>query len=164
MPCRPYLNRKNDPTLGCAHWRSGFSWRAAVLGAGFSAGGQAFLGTLVAVVSQRVWMAKGASREQAASLLASSFFSTVGLLSMLATVCAAALGNYISAHYGRGRPVVQASAAGALGLLFPLVMLASPEAQTGPIWFFGWSFGIPMASAIFGGYLYGLRKPSRHGT
>lgn len=21
MPCRPYLNRKNDPTLGCAHWR-----------------------------------------------------------------------------------------------------------------------------------------------
>lgn len=103
-----------------------------MLGAGFSAGGQAFLGTLVAVVSQRVWMAKGASREQAASLLASSFFSTAGLLSMLATVCAAALGGYISAHYGRGRPLDQASAAGALGLLFPLVMLASPEAQTGP--------------------------------
>lgn len=87
---------------------------------------QAFLGTLVAVVSQRMWMAKGASREQAASLLASSFFSTVGLLSMLATVCASALGGYISAHYGRGRPLVQASAAGALGLLFPLVMLAGP--------------------------------------
>ena len=134
-----------------------FGWGAALLGGAVAIAGAAFLGTLAANVRLRMSLAEGQSTEQAYAALAASSGPMDVLLSLATLALPCAAGGYLSAKRGRGHALVQAGVAGAVALLFVVVVYLNPSSQPGPQWFIGLSLVTPVFSSVLGGWLY-VRK------
>lgn len=143
--------KKSNPTTNP---RRGFGWGAALLGGATAIAGAAFFGTLLANLTVRMAMTNGLSRDQAYASLASSSTSITVLLTLLTIAVPGAVGGYFSAKHGRGHPLVQGGGAGAIALLFVVVMYFNPSSQPGPPWFVAISVITPLASSLLGSLLY----------
>ena len=130
-----------------------FGWRAAFIGGAVTMGGVAFLGTLVTNISLWISISGGRSLNQAYASLSSGFFAPYTLFSVLGDVLAGFAGGYVSALYGCKRALMQGMTAGAISILFQILMILGPGGHVGPAWYVALSLVIPIASGAFGGYI-----------
>ena len=128
-----------------------FNWWSALVGGVAAMGASALLGTLVTNASLWVFMSQGLSVQEAYAHMGSNITSPVELLSLAMLCLSGAFGGYVSALYGKGRHLVQGTAAGVVSTAFFLAMSLSPVSQSVP----GWYFPVSMAGAIFSGLLGG---------
>lgn len=130
-------------------------WPVALFCGAANIGSVAFLSTLLSNIRLRVSMAQGLSLNEAYAAQMSLTISFPLLLSVCIQIAPGVLCGFVSAKYGRGHPLNQASISGLLGTGFYLVMLLNPSSLSYmTLWL--WLFGLlaPFLASLAGGYLY----------
>lgn len=83
--------------------------------------------------------------------------STIELLSLATLAIATVFGGYVSAHYGKGRDLIQGLIAGLLGTSFFFVMALNPASTSVLTWNAAVYLGVSILSGLSGGYIHAQR-------
>lgn len=133
---------------------TGFGLLSAIVGGMTAIGLAALLGTLVTNVSLSLYLSRGLTVQEAYIQLGGlGFKSPTEILSLAVVLFSGAVGGFVSAHYGRGRHLMQALVAGVIGTTFFISMSLGPTNPHIPHWYAAMHLSLILLSSLFGGYL-----------
>ena len=133
---------------------TGFGLLAAIVGGMTTNGLAALLGTLVTNASLSLYVSQGLTIQEAYVQMGGlGIKSQTEIASFAVVLLSGAVGGFVSAHYGRGRHLMQALVAGAVGTTFFISMSLGPTNPQIPPWYVATHLALIVLSSLFGGYL-----------